>query len=59
MKAYRRSRGIDPLILNLGTGWRGVVNFTLATLYPRERIPVSIEYVKASGTYIYHCGLKS
>jgi hypothetical protein len=22
MKAYRGSRGIDPLILNLGTGWR-------------------------------------
>ena len=22
MKVYRRSRGIDPLLLNLGTGWR-------------------------------------
>jgi hypothetical protein len=28
MKAYRRSRGIAPLILNLGAIWRRVVNFT-------------------------------
>jgi len=28
MKAYRRSRGIAPLILNLGTRWRLVVDFT-------------------------------
>jgi len=25
MKAYRRRRGIAPLILNLGAGWRRVV----------------------------------
>ena len=28
MKAYRGSRGIAPLILNLSTRWRWVVNYT-------------------------------
>ena len=37
MKAYRGSTGIDPLILNLGTKWRCVVNVTPQLLYPRER----------------------
>jgi hypothetical protein len=44
MKAYRGSRGIDPFILHLCIGWRGVVNFTLRPLYPWERTQVSIEY---------------
>jgi hypothetical protein len=35
MKAYR-SRGIAPLILNLRTRWRWVVNFMPRPLYPRE-----------------------
>ena len=30
------NRGIAPLILNLGTRWRRVVNFTPRPLYPRE-----------------------
>jgi hypothetical protein len=34
MKAYRRSRGLAPLILNFGTGWRWVVKFTNQLLYP-------------------------
>jgi hypothetical protein len=34
MKAYGWSRGIAPLILNLGTRWRCVVNFTPRSLYP-------------------------
>jgi hypothetical protein len=36
MKAYRGSRGTAPLILNLGTRWRWVVNFTPRPLYPRK-----------------------
>jgi hypothetical protein len=40
MKAYRGSRGIAPLILNLRARWRGVVNFTL---YPREITTISTE----------------
>jgi hypothetical protein len=43
MKAYRRSRGTAPLILNLGTRWRWVVNFMAQPLYPREIILVSID----------------
>jgi hypothetical protein len=35
MKAYR-SRGIAPLILNLGVRWRCMVHFTLPSFYPRE-----------------------
>jgi 8-oxo-dGTP pyrophosphatase MutT (NUDIX family) len=35
MKAYR-STGIAPLILNLRTRWRWVVNFTPGPLYPKE-----------------------
>jgi hypothetical protein len=40
-KAYRRSRGISPLILNLDTRWEWV-NFMLRPLYPQEIIPASI-----------------
>jgi hypothetical protein len=29
MKAYRRIIGVAPLIINLGTRWRTVVNLTL------------------------------
>jgi len=45
MKAYRGSRGIAPLILNLYSMWRGVVNLhTQATLStPWERGPGSTE----------------
>jgi len=48
VKAYRGSRDIAPLILNLYIRWRGVVNLhTQATISPPpplwERGPVSIE----------------
>jgi len=33
VKAYAGSSGIDPLILNLGTRWRRVSNFTHRPLY--------------------------
>ena len=36
LKAYWRSRGIAPLIVNLGTGCRCVENLTLWPLYRRE-----------------------
>ena len=42
MKAYR-SRGIAPLIPNLNTRWRRMVNFTLRRLYSREKNLVPIE----------------
>jgi hypothetical protein len=44
MKSYTGSRGIAPLILNLGTEWRYVVNFTSGptsekeSLYPLNRL---------------------
>ena len=43
IKADRGSRGLAPLILNLGTRWRRMVNFTPRLLYPRERTPVPTE----------------
>jgi hypothetical protein len=33
-KAYRRSRGISPLILNFSTRWRWVISFMSQPLYP-------------------------
>jgi len=35
MKVYKGNRGIYPLILNLGTGWRLEDKFTPWELYPR------------------------
>jgi hypothetical protein len=43
MKVHRWRRGTAPLILNPGTRWRKVVNFTHQLLYLWERTPVSIE----------------
>jgi hypothetical protein len=37
VKTYRRSRGIAPLILNLGASCRLVFNITSRPLYPRVR----------------------
>jgi hypothetical protein len=39
MRPYRGSRGKAPIILNLGTRWRRVVNFIFRPLYHRERTP--------------------
>jgi hypothetical protein len=43
MKAYSGSRDMAPLILNLGTNSRCLMNFTSRPLYPRERNTVPIE----------------
>ena len=43
MKAYGRSTGIAPPILNIGTNWRSAVNFTPRPLSLRGRTQVSIE----------------
>jgi hypothetical protein len=40
VKVCRSSRGIAPLILNLGCRWWWVVNITPWSLYPQERTPV-------------------
>ena len=40
MKAYRGSGGIAPLILNLGTGWRGWLTSSCGR--PRDKTPVPI-----------------
>jgi len=37
MKAYKGSRGITPLILNLGSRCRSVVNVTIRPHYSGER----------------------
>ena len=44
MTACRRIRDIAVLILNLGAGWRRVVNVTLRLLYPHEGTLVPIEW---------------
>ena len=51
IKAYRGSRGIAPLILNLGTRWRCVVNFTRRPLYTQQRTPAPTEQ-KAGSSHI-------
>jgi hypothetical protein len=43
MKAYRGSRCLALLILNLGARWRRVVDITPQLLYSPERTPVPIE----------------
>jgi len=42
-RRHSKCRGKVPLILNLGTRWRQVVNFTLWLLYPQERTLVPTE----------------
>jgi len=42
MKTYGGSRGIVPLILNVGTKWRWVFSFTSQLLYPHERSQFSL-----------------
>jgi hypothetical protein len=37
------SRGVGPLILNLGVGWWSLVNFTPRSLFPGEGTPVPFE----------------
>ena len=40
LKTKKGGRGMDPLILNLSTRWRQVVNFyTQATLPPEKEAP--------------------
>ena len=39
MKAYRGSRGITLLIVNLGAGWRGVVRFKTRPFLPLGKVP--------------------
>jgi hypothetical protein len=43
LMAYKGSRGIAPPVLNLGTRWTCVINFTPRPYYPREKIPIRIE----------------
>jgi hypothetical protein len=42
MKTYWGSRGIVPLILNVGTKWRWVFSFTSQLLYSQERTQFSL-----------------
>jgi hypothetical protein len=39
MKSYRGSRGMAPHILNLGTRWRWIANFTPRLFYSRRKEP--------------------
>jgi len=43
MKAYGRSRGVDPLIHNLGTGWRYLVSFMLQPVTPEKELQLPTE----------------
>jgi len=38
-KSYGRSRSVTALILNLETGWRGLISVKLRPLYSREGTP--------------------
>ena len=42
MKTYIGSRGTDPLILNIGDGWRSVANFTPGPIYFQNGTPLLI-----------------
>jgi hypothetical protein len=42
MKAYRGIRGIAPLILYHGTGWRQLAIFTSRSIYLRQITPVRV-----------------
>jgi hypothetical protein len=43
IKAYRGSRGIAPLILNLCTRWKREVDIIPRPLYPWESTPIAVE----------------
>jgi hypothetical protein len=43
MKKHSGSRDILPVIPNLSTRWRCVINFTLRLFYPWEETPVPLE----------------
>jgi len=43
MKEYKGSRGTAPVVLNVGTRWRWVVDFTRQLLCSREGTLVSVE----------------
>jgi hypothetical protein len=43
MKAYRGSRGVAPLIINLGRRWMWVVKYTPRPLYPLETKEIPVE----------------
>ena len=43
MKTYSGSKDKLPVIPNLSTRWRCVINFTLRPFYPWEEIPVPLE----------------
>jgi hypothetical protein len=42
MKAYIGSRGTDPLVINIGAGWRSVVNITPGSIYLQKGTPLLI-----------------
>jgi len=44
MRVKRGSRGIKPLILNLGTRWKWMGNFTPCLPYTQEITPVLFDY---------------
>jgi hypothetical protein len=56
-KEYMGRGGIAPLILNLGTRWRSVVNLTPQPLYPGERAPSTHQY--EGWLSPYGCSVKS
>ena len=49
MKEYRGSRGITPLILDIGTRWRWVVNFTFLPIYSLGKKKSLIPYEYEAG----------
>jgi hypothetical protein len=51
MKAERGSRGTVPLILNLSTRWRCVMNFNSLPLYPRGKTPDRYFFKNFTSTY--------
>jgi hypothetical protein len=49
MKAYWRSRGIAPCILDFGIRWRWGVSFTSRSLYPQGKSTCYLLYRKLGG----------
>ena len=54
---HTRSRGINPVILNLGTRWTWVVNFTLRLLClaKERRHPLKILIINLDSNYLRRC----
>jgi len=53
---YKGSRSIHPLVLDVGTGWKWVVDFTLQPIYPAER---NLDIPRIGQSLRHHCYIQT